>query len=317
MLYLDYSRKAGQWRPNAAGGRENLDAISFLQEMNATVYREHPGVVTVAEESTAWPGVTRPTSERGLGFGFKWNMGWMNDTLSYVEREPVHRRWHHDQMTFAAVYAWSENYVLPLSHDEVVHGKRSLLAKMPGDLWKRLATLRALYAFMWAFPGKQLLFMGGELADDREWSEQRGLDWGLTQDPARDGVRRLVVDLNAAYRGRPALWTRDTEAGAFSWIAADDVANHTFSFLRRGSGGELLVCVLNFADSPHEGYRLGLPVAGRWNEAINTDADAYGGSGVGNLGVVDASGGPSHGQPASALLRVPPLGALWLVPEAS
>src|SRR5262249_5584390 len=197
---------------------------------------EHPGVVTVAEESTAWPGVTRPTSENGLGFGFKWNMGWMNDTLSYVEREPVHRRWHHNQMTFAAVYAWSENYVLPLSHDEVVHGKRSLAGKMPGDWWKRLATLRALYAFMWAFPGKQLLFMGSEFADDREWSEQRGLDWGLTQDPARDGVRRLVVDLNAVYRGRPALWTGDSEAGSFSWIAADDVANHTFSFIRRGDG---------------------------------------------------------------------------------
>jgi len=317
MLYLDYSRKMGQWRPNPAGGRENLDAISFLQEMNATVYREHPGVVTVAEESTAWPGVTRPTSQNGLGFGFKWNMGWMNDTLSYVEREPVHRRWHHNQMTFAAVYAWSENYVLPLSHDEVVHGKRSLAAKMPGDTWKRLATLRALYGFMWAFPGKQLLFMGGELADDREWSEQRGLDWGLREDPAREGVRRLVADLNAAYRVSPALWNRDAEADAFSWIAADDVANHTFSFIRRGSGGELLVCAVNFADSPHEGYRLGLPVEGRWREVINTDAGTYGGSGVGNLGVVDAEAGPSHGQPASAVLRVPPLGALWLAPEAA
>jgi 1,4-alpha-glucan branching enzyme len=316
MLYLDYSRKEGHWRPNAAGGRENLDAISFLQEMNATVYREHPGVTTIAEESTAYPGVTQPTDLQGLGFGFKWNMGWMHDTLSYVERDPVYRQWHHQQMTFAAVYAWSENYVLPISHDEVVHGKRSLAAKMPGDTWKRLANLRALLAFMWAFPGKQLLFMGCELADDREWSEENGLDWGVLADPARQGVQRVVRDLNAIYRQLPALWTQDTTAAGFRWIGADDVGHNTYSFLRVGSNTEMLACVVNFSSIPHENYRIGLPTAGRWLEILNTDADVYGGSGVGNLGAVEATlDVAAHGLIASAVLRVPPLGALWLRPE--
>jgi 1,4-alpha-glucan branching enzyme len=315
MLYLDYSRKRGQWRPNALGGRENLDAISFLQEMNATVYKQHPGVMTIAEESTAWAGVTRATSEGGLGFGFKWNMGWMHDTLTYVAREPIHRRYHHQEMTFAGVYAWTENFVLPISHDEVVHGKRSLVSKMSGDLWKRLATLRALFGFMWAFPGKQLLFMGSELADDREWSEGRGLDWDLLADPARAGVRQLVADLNRTYRESPALWTQDTSPDGFRWIAGDDAANNTFSFLRLGSGGEVLACVANFSDTPHEGYRLGLPSAGRWIEVLNSDADVYGGSGVGNLGSVEATEDPAHGLPASAVLRIPPLGALWLRPQ--
>jgi 1,4-alpha-glucan branching enzyme len=314
MLYLDYSRKHGQWAPNRYGGRENLDAISFLQEMNATVYRHHPGVMTVAEESTAWPGVTRPTYLHGLGFGFKWNMGWMNDTLHYVQKEPIHRQWHHHQMTFATVYAWSENYVLPISHDEVVHGKGSLLGKMPGDWWQKLANVRALLAFMWAFPGKQLLFMGSELADEREWSESRGLDWDLLSDPARAGVQRLVHDLNRAYRANRPLWTCDTTPDGFQWISAEDSQHNTFSFVRYDQEGLPLVCVANFAAIPHENYRIGLPRAGTWTELVNTDSVDYGGSGVGNLGTVQAQELPWHGLPASAALRVPPLGALWLRP---
>jgi 1,4-alpha-glucan branching enzyme len=316
MLYLDYSRKAGQWRPNASGGRENLDAISFLQEMNATVYRQHPGVTTIAEESTAFSGVTQPTSADGLGFGFKWNMGWMHDTLSYISRLPIYRQYHHPQMTFAGVYAFSENYVLPISHDEVVHGKRSLLAKAPGDTWQRLATLRSLLAFMWAFPGKQLIFMGSELADDNEWNESTGLPWWLLDDPARAGVQRTLRDLNAVYRDSPALWTQDTNPAGFRWIDPDDAARNTFSFLRYGNRGEVLACIVNFASIPHEGYRLGLPSAGRWSEIMNTDAGVYGGSGVGNMGAIEATEQhPAHGLPASALLRVPPLGALWLRPD--
>ena len=314
MLYLDYSREQGQWAPNQYGGRENLDAISFLQEMNATVYKHHPGVVTVAEESTAWPGVTRPTYLHGLGFGFKWNMGWMNDTLQYVSKEPVHRQWHHHQMTFATVYAWSENYVLPISHDEVVHGKGSLVGKMPGDTWQKLANARALLAFMWAFPGKQLLFMGSELADEQEWSESRGLNWDLLHDPARAGMQRLVRDLNAAYRDNPPLWTCDTTPDGFRWISAEDSQHNTFSFVRYDRSRAPVVCVVNFAGIPHENYRIGLPQAGTWVELVNTDAVTYGGSGVGNLGAVHAQELPWHGFPASAALRVPPLGALWLRP---
>jgi 1,4-alpha-glucan branching enzyme len=314
MLYLDYSRAPGQWTPNAYGGRENLDAITFLQETNATVYKHHPGVVTIAEESTAWPGVTRSTDHDGLGFGFKWNMGWMHDTLRYLRRDPIYRQWHHQELTFALVYAWSENYVLPLSHDEVVHGKGALAAKAPGDTWQRLASLRALLAFMWAHPGKQLLFMGAELGEDREWDHDRGLTWGLLDDPAHAGVHRLVGDLNAAYRAEDALWSRDTEPAGFQWLAADDAAHNTFAFLRAGSGRPV-ACVANFAPAPHEGYRLGLPFPGTWRELINTDATDYGGSGVGNLGVVRAEPVPWHDFPASAVLRVPPLGALWLALE--
>jgi 1,4-alpha-glucan branching enzyme len=314
MLYLDYSRKDGQWAPNQFGGRENLDALSFLQEMNATVYKHHPGVMTVAEESTAWPGVTRPTYLHGLGFGFKWNMGWMNDTLQYVSKEPVHRQWHHHQMTFSLVYAWSENYILPISHDEVVHGKGSLVGKMPGDMWQKLANTRALLAFMWAHPGKQLIFMGSELGDDFEWSESRGLNWDLLELPDRAGMQHLVRDLNAAYRDNPPLWTQDTTPDGFRWISAEDSANNTFSFMRLADDGSPLVCVVNFAAVPHENYRIGLPQGGTWTEVINTDSAAYGGSGVGNLGAVHAEELPWHGLPASAALRVPPLGALWLRP---
>ncbi|WP_229074144.1 1,4-alpha-glucan branching protein GlgB [Actinoplanes sp. DH11] len=312
MLYLDYSRKDGEWTPNQYGGRENLDAISFLQEMNATVYKHHPGVVTIAEESTAWPGVTRPTHLGGLGFGFKWNMGWMNDTLSYMEKEPVHRQWHHHQMTFATVYAWSENYILPISHDEVVHGKGSLTGKMPGDLWQKLANTRALMGFMWAFTGKQLLFMGAEMGDEREWNESGGLHWHLLEDPQHAGIKQLVGDLNRVYRETPALWTQDTSPAGFRWITSEDSQHNTFSFVRFTPNGDTLACVVNFAAIPHEGYRIGLPRAGRWTEVINTDAELYGGSGVGNLGAVEAEHVPWHGFDASASLRVPPLGALWL-----
>jgi 1,4-alpha-glucan branching enzyme len=312
MLYLDYSRKPGEWSPNYYGGRENLEAVSFLQEMNATVYKRVPGVVTIAEESTAWPGVTKPTSHDGLGFGFKWNMGWMHDSLGYVAHDPVHRTYHHDQMTFSLVYAFSENYVLPISHDEVVHGKGSLLRKMPGDRWQQLANVRAFLSFQWAHPGKQLVFMGTEFAQESEWAESRELDWWLLEHPEHEGVRRLVRDLNAVYVGTPALWTQDTEPSGFAWLDANDANHNVFAFVRWGTDGSPLVCVTNFAAIPHEGYRLGLPKAGEWAEVINTDAEAYGGSGVGNLGTVTAHEEPYDGKPASATLRLPPLGTLWL-----
>ncbi|WP_426504214.1 1,4-alpha-glucan branching protein GlgB [Dactylosporangium sp. McL0621] len=312
MLYLDYSRENGQWAPNQYGGRENLDAISFLQEANATVYKHHPGIMMIAEESTAWLGVTRPTDSGGLGFGFKWNMGWMHDTLTYVAKDPIYRQYHHNQMTFATVYAWSENYVLPISHDEVVHGKGSLVGKMPGDLWKKIANARALLAYMWSFPGKQLLFMGCELGDEQEWSEERGLDWGLVQDPLRGGLQHLVRDLNAAYRRTPALWSQDITPDGFRWINNEDSSGNVFSYLRWGGDGSVVAVVVNFAAHPHDGYRIGLPFTGRWLEILNTDADVYGGSGVGNMGSVEATGRPHNGLPASAEIRIPPLGALWL-----
>jgi 1,4-alpha-glucan branching enzyme len=315
MLYLDYSRREGEWEPNQYGGRENLDAITFLQEVNGTVYKHHPGVMMIAEESTAFPGVTRSTSARGLGFGFKWNMGWMHDTLNYLSKDPIYRRWHHNQLTFSLAYAWSENYVLPISHDEVVHGKGSLAGKMPGDTWRRLANTRALLAYMWAHPGKQLLFMGCELADDREWSEERGLNWEVLRDPARAGVQRLVRDLNAAYRRTPALWSQDTTPHGFRWIVSDDSGNNTIAFVRIATDGSTLVCVANFSPTPQGDYRVGLPRAGTWTEIINTDAGSYGGSGVGNQGRIQAEGVPRHGMSASAALRIPPLGVLWLRPE--
>ncbi len=316
MLYLDYSREEGQWSPNEFGGRENLEAVAFLQEMNAVVYRRSPGIMTIAEESTAWPGVSRPTHLGGLGFGFKWNMGWMHDSLDYVAHDPVHRAYHHHQMTFSMVYAYAENYVLPISHDEVVHGKGSLLRKMPGDRWQQLANVRAYLALMWAHPGKQLLFMGSEFAQESEWSENRSLDWWLLDLPDHRGVALLVKELNAVYRSTPALWSLDVETSGFSWIDANDSASSVFSFVRFGSDGSALVCVANFAGVPHEGYRLGLPWAGEWREVLNTDADVYLGSGVGNLGGVRASGESWHGQPASSVLRLPPLGTVWLASEA-
>ncbi len=313
MLYLDYSRNEGEWVPNIYGGRENLEAVAFLQEANATVYKRVPGVVTIAEESTSWPGVTRATHLGGLGFGFKWNMGWMHDSLAYIGHEPVHRQWHHNEMTFALMYAWSEQYVLPLSHDEVVHGKGSLLRKVPGDRWQQLATLRAYLALMWAHPGKKLLFMGGEFAQESEWSESRGLDWWLLDHADHQGVQACVRDLNTTYRETAALWERDLTPDGFEWIDANDASGNTLSFIRRADDGSALVCVANFAAMPHEGFRLGLPWAGRWDEVVNTDAEVYVGSGVGNLGGVEGtSDQPWHGQPASAVLRLPPLATVWL-----
>jgi 1,4-alpha-glucan branching enzyme len=317
MLYLDYSRRPGEWLPNPYGGREHLDAVSLLQEANATAYRTHPGVVTVAEESTAWPGVSKPTDAGGLGFGFKWNMGWMHDTLRYFATDPLYRQFHHNQLTFALTYAWSENFILPISHDEVVHGKGSLFGKMPGDEWQKLANLRALLAFMWAHPGKQLLFSGCEWAQPSEWSEQYGLDWTGSHEPAREEVRRLVADLNRIYRETPALWSRDTEPGGFVWIEPDDNLHNVYSFLRYDNHGTPLACVANLAGIPYDGYRIGLPRAGRWVELLNTDSANYGGSGAGNLGEVYAVPDPWHGLPASASLHLPALSVLWLRPETT
>lgn len=324
MLYLDYSRD--EWVPNIHGGRENLEAVAFLQEMNATVYREVPGVVTIAEESTAWPGVTRPTHLGGLGFGFKWNMGWMHDSLAYMQRAPVHRSYHHGQLTFSMIYAYSENYVLPISHDEVVYGKGSLLRKMPGDRWQQLANLRAYLAYMWAHPGKQLLFMGSEFGQDAEWAESRSLDWWHLDDPAHRGILQLVTDLNGRYRELDALWSLDVDPAGFQWIDANDATGNVLSFLRYGKPvatddgggkgvGAALACVANFSGAPHHGYRIGLPRPGHWREVLNSDAEGYGGSGVGNLGGIEAVAEPWHGQPYSATVAAPPLGTVWFLHE--
>jgi len=315
MLYLDYSRAPGQWTPNVRGGRENLDAVSFLQEVNATCYRRVPGILLIAEESTAWPGVTRPVHLGGLGFGFKWNLGWMHDTLTYLSHDPVFRHYHHNEITFSLMYAFSENFFLPLSHDEVVHGKGSLLGKMPGDEWRRFAGLRALLAYMWAHPGKQLLFMGGEFGQGAEWSAERGLDWWALDHDYHSGVQRLVRDLNQRYRDMPALWALDSSPEGFSWIDANDAAGNVLSFLRYDAEGGVMACIANFAGEPHLAYRVGLPRAGRWRELVNTDSFDYGGSGVGNLGAVEAVAEPWHSQPASAELTVPPLGVVWLAPD--
>jgi 1,4-alpha-glucan branching enzyme len=314
MLYLDYSRKAGEWIPNKFGGRENLEAVDFMRRMNELTYGEHPGIMTVAEESTAWPGVSKPTWTGGLGFGFKWNMGWMHDTLEYIGKEPAHRRWHHHQMTFGLIYAFSENFVLPLSHDEVVHGKGSILARMPGDTWQKFANLRAYYGFMWGHPGKKLLFMGQEFAQGAEWDYQRGLDWHLLDIDWHRGVQQLVRDLNGLYREQPALHQRDCDAGGFAWVDANDAEQSVFSWLRYGDPGVPPVLVVsNFTPIPREGYRVGLPSGGRWRERLNTDAPVYGGSGMGNLGGIEAVTEPWHGQPCSATLTLPPLATLFFV----
>ncbi len=312
MLYLDYSREPGEWLPNEYGGRENLEAVAFLQEMNATVYKRCPGIVTVAEESTAWPGVTRPTHLGGLGFGFKWNMGWMHDSLDYMAREPIYRQYHHSEMTFAMMYAYTEQFVLPLSHDEVVHGKGSMINKMPGDDWQKFANLRSYYGFMWAHPGKQLLFMGGEFGQWREWSEGRSLDWDLLQYPNHSGLQKCLADMNRAYRDNPAMWRKDHDPSGFEWIDANDAAGNVFSWLRFDGDGGVVACVSNMAPVVHEDYRLGLPHAGGWTEIVNTDALDYGGSGVGNLGRVEATDDPWHGRPASARMVLPPLASVWL-----
>jgi 1,4-alpha-glucan branching enzyme len=317
MLYLDYSREEGQWVPNEFGGNEDLDAVSFLKELNELVHEREPGTLSAAEESTAWPGVSRPTYLGGLGFGFKWNMGWMHDTLDYFQRDPVHRAYHHHQLTFALVYAFSENFVLPLSHDEVVHGKGSLLAKMPGDRWQKFANLRSLYGYMWAHPGKKLLFMGGELGQEAEWSEERSLDWHLLEQADHGGVQALVRDLNRVYRSRPALWEVDFEANGFQWLEPNDAANNVLAFARWSSDrSDVVVCVCNLSPVPRDAYRLGMPRTGRWVEALNTDSTYYGGSDVGNLGGVVAEERGWHDQPYSAEVTLPPLGVVWLVPES-
>jgi 1,4-alpha-glucan branching enzyme len=319
MLYLDYSRKEGEWVPNVFGGRENLEAVAFLKEMNEVVYGEHPGAMTIAEESTAWPAVSRPTYLGGLGFGFKWNMGWMHDTLDYFSKEPVYRRFHHNELTFGLLYAFTENFVLPLSHDEVVHGKGSLLNKMPGDRWQQLANLRSLYAWMWAHPGKQLLFMGGEIAQEREWSHDRSLDWHVLQWDGHRGVQSLVRCLNSVYRATPALWGRDFAPDGFRWIDASDVDSNVLSFVRFSSAAPHtdapLVCIANLSPVVREGYRVGLPVGGEWREVLNTDASDFGGGGVGNGGSVQAVDETWHGLPASASVTLPPLAVLWLTPS--
>jgi 1,4-alpha-glucan branching enzyme len=318
MLYLDYSRKEGEWVANERGGREDLQAIEFLREMNELVHRDEPGVISAAEESTAWTGVSRPTDVGGLGFGFKWNMGWMHDTLGYFSRSPVHRRFHHNELTFSMVYAFSENFILPLSHDEVVHGKGSLLWKMPGDRWQQLANLRSLYGYMWAHPGKQLLFMGGELAQPSEWNHDSSIEWHLLEHPEHAGVMRLVADLNRRYRAEPALWELDHEPGGFVWLEADDADHNVLAFARRSADGRRwLVCACNLSPVPRHGYRLGLPAVGPWREVMNTDSRHYGGSDVGNGGVVRTEPVPAHGQACSAPLELPPLGTVWLVPEAT
>jgi 1,4-alpha-glucan branching enzyme len=316
MLYLDYSREEGQWVPNQFGGNEDLDAVAFLKELNEVVHGREPGTISAAEESTAWPGVSRPTYLGGLGFGFKWNMGWMHDTLAYFQQDPVYRRWHHHELTFSLVYAFTENFILPLSHDEVVHGKGSLIGKMPGDWWQKRANLRSLYAFMWAHPGKKLLFMGGELAQGAEWSAERSLDWHLLENPDHAGIQRLVRDLNRTYRDEPALWEMDFEPTGFYWIEANDAADNVVAFARRDvSGDRVLVFVANLSPVPRHGYRLGLPRAGRWREELNTDSNFYGGTDTGNFGGVEAEALGWQGQPYSAEVSLPPLGALWLVPD--
>ncbi|MCV0403118.1 MAG: 1,4-alpha-glucan branching protein GlgB [Chloroflexi bacterium] len=315
MLYLDYSRKAGEWTPNVHGGRENLEAITFLREMNERVYGRFPGVVTIAEESTAFPGITRPTYLGGIGFGFKWDMGWMHDTLAYFKEDPVHRRFHHDKLTFRALYQGTEQFVLPLSHDEVVHGKGSLLRKMPGDDWQRFANLRALMVDMWGQPGKKLLFMGAEMAPWTEWAHEGSLPWELLDQPMHGGMARFMEDLGRVYADTPALWAADHDPNGFAWIDASDVEASVYAWIRR-AGDDLAVVVLNLTPIPRHDYRLGLPRAGRWVEAINSDSEHYGGSNLGNLGGIEAHEESWHGQPASGTLSLPPLSGLILRPAA-
>lgn len=312
MLYRDYSRKEGEWIPNAQGGRENWEAVDFLRAVNRAIYGQHPGVITIAEESTAWPGVTQPAYEvddgkraSALGFGFKWNMGFMHDTLRYMGRDPVHRRYHHNDITFGLMYAYSENYVLPLSHDEVVHGKGSLLGKMSGDDWQQFANLRAYYGLMWGYPGKKLLFMGQEFAQRREWSEERALDWELRDAPAHEGVRNLVKDLNALYRSKRGLHAGDCDGGGFEWLVVDDAANSVFAWLRKAPGAKPIAVISNMTPALLTGYRLPLPHAGKWREILNTDALNYGGTGKGNQGQVKAADG-------HAIVTLPPLATIML-----
>ena len=317
MLYLDYSREEGQWVPNRYGGNENLDAIDFLRYVNRHLYEREPGCVMIAEESTSFPGVTKPVDQGGLGFGFKWNMGWMNDTLAYLEHEPIHRQYHHNNMTFAMVYQYSENFILPISHDEVVHGKGSMLGKVPGDDWQKFATLRAYYAFMWSHPGKQLLFQGCEIGQRGEFNERQGVDWLAQPHWGHHGLQTLVRDLNRIYRTTSALWELDAQPIGFRWINADDAAANVYSFLRFDEAGNAVACVVNFSPVPHGAYRIGLPYPGEWAEVLNTDSDTYDGTGQwGNLGQVETEPIAGNGLPHSATVVVPPLGAVWFTHPA-
>ena len=304
MLYLDYSREEGQWVPNVNGGRENLEAVQLLQEATSTAYKTHPGIMMIAEESTAWSGVTADTAGGGLGFGFKWNMGWMHDTLQYLSQEPIHRVYHHNEITFSILYAWSENFMLPLSHDEVVHGKGQLVNKFPGDRWQKLATLRALYGFMWAHPGKKLLFMGSEFAQNDEWNESAGLQWYLTEYAEHQGVQKTVTELNSIYRSTPALWEKDTNPEGFTWLVGNDGAANIVAFARWDEYASALVSVTNFSPVPHENYQLPFPSAGIWREVLNTDELAFGGSGVSNEQLI-------VGASQIASVRIPPLATVW------
>ena len=311
MLYLDYSRRAGEWIPNKYGGRENLEAIDFLKELNVELHRDFPGVMTIAEESTSWGGVSHPTYNGGLGFSFKWDMGWMNDTLRYLERDPLHRKYHQGEVTFRAVYQFAENYMLPLSHDEVVHGKHSLLSKMPGDHWQKFANLRLLFANQWLNPGKKLVFMGDELAQWTEWNHDAELDWALEGQPYHDGVRRLLGDLNRFYKSRPALHATDCDPAGFRWVSGDDAANSVISFVRQTADErQRLICAFNFTPVPRPDYALGVPAAGFYKEVLNTDAKIYGGGNVGNQGGVYSEAEPMHGHPHSIRANLPPLAAV-------
>jgi 1,4-alpha-glucan branching enzyme len=311
MLYLDYSREAGEWVPNVQGGRENLEAIAFIRRLNEIVYKEYPAVQTMAEESTSWPMVSRPTTLGGLGFGLKWDMGWMHDTLVHLSREPVHRAYHHHELTFRAVYAFSENFVLPLSHDEVVYGKRSLLEKFPGDDWQKFATLRALLGYMYTQPGKKLLFMGAELAQRTEWAHDDQLKWHLADLEPHRGVGRLIADLNRVYTEEPALHELDCDPAGFEWAVANDSANSVSAYFRR-SAGAMVLAAANLTPVPRHGYRIGVPGPGRWVEILNTDAADYGGSGQGNLGEVESAPVPLHGSPHSIEVTLPPLAVIVL-----
>jgi 1,4-alpha-glucan branching enzyme len=316
MLYRDYSRKEGQWRPNIHGGRENLESIVFLKRLNQIVHERAPGAITVAEESTAWPGVSAPVAVGGLGFDFKWNMGWMHDTLAYLAKDPIHRSYAHDSLTFGLIYAFSERFILPLSHDEVVHGKGSLYQRAPGDAWQKLANLRAYFSFMWTHPGKKLLFMGGEIGQRHEWNHDGEIDWSLMNDPGHAGLQRLVGDLNRLYAAEPALHRSDADPSGFEWVIGDDRADSVFAYLRRGPAGRCALVLINMTPVVREGFRIGVPEPGFWTERLNSDAEVYGGSNVGNLGGVEAEAVPSHGKDWSVSLRLPPLGALVLQPTS-
>jgi 1,4-alpha-glucan branching enzyme len=315
ILYLDYGRKAGEWIPNELGGRENLEAVDFLRRLNTEVYAAHPDVQTMAEESTAWPMVSRPTDVGGLGFGMKWDMGWMHDTLQYMENDPVHRKHHHNELVFRASYAFTENYVLPLSHDEVVYGKGSLLGKMPGDDWQKRANLRLLFGWQWAAPGKKLLFMGGEIGQLSEWAHDRSIEWQLLSDPAHQGIQRWVTDLNRLYASEPAMHELDFDAAGFSWVDANDWEQSVLSTIRSSSEGRHVLGAFNFTPVPRPGFRLGVPEGGFWRELLNSDAEIYGGSGWGNQGGVQAEEISCHGRPYSVAVTVPPLGAVFLSPS--